>query len=84
MEKPGKKQRPQTPDSAVPGQPGPMAPPDHPAPWEPDATVGLTQGHPADAEDYDSGETDLVHPRSDRNTRENEGAPRQRKRDDRS
>jgi hypothetical protein len=61
-----------------------MAPPDHPAPWEPDATVGLTQGHPADAEDYDSGETDLVHPRSDRNTRENEGAPRRRKGDDRS
>ena len=50
MEKPGKKQPPQTPDSATPGQPGPMAPPDHPVPWEPDAMVGLTQGHAADAE----------------------------------
>jgi hypothetical protein len=82
MEKPGKKQPPQTPDSAVPGQPGPMAPPDHPAPWEPDAMVGLTQGHAADAEDYDSGDADLMPPKPVRPAREDEGAPKLPDRDD--
>lgn len=78
MERQGRKQHPQTPDSASPGQPGPMAPPDHPAPWEPDAMVGLTQGHAADEEDYDSGEADLVNPTPDLDTWENEGAPRRK------
>lgn len=76
MEKPGPKQTPQLPDNSVPGQPGPMAPPDHPVPWEADATVGLTQGHAVEDEHYDSGEADLVHPRSDRNTRENTSPPK--------
>ena len=60
MEKPGKKQPPSLPDDAVPGQPGPMAPPDHSVPWETDATVGLTQGESAGAEGYDSGDADLA------------------------
>ncbi len=81
MEKPGTKQPPRLPDDTVPGQPGPMAPPDHSVPWESDATVGLTQGHGVDAEDYDSGEADLLHPRSDRNARENTRPAERQKRE---
>ena len=80
------KEPPQRPDSAAAessrrptppqGQPGPMAPHGGEEPDRFGDVVGQTVGHAADDEDYDSGEADLIDTTPDRNTRENERAPK--------